>query len=194
MFQRLFNKVMALASHRHAPFYLAGVSFVESSFFPVPPDVMLVPMSLAKPQSAWQFAVVATLFSVFGGLLGYLIGYCFIEIVHPFIIHAGYGPLYDKALSWFEKWGNWVILLAGFTPIPYKLFTIAAGSLHMSLLPFIFCSVLGRGGRFGLVAFLSAWGGPKAVNFIGKNVNRIGWGVLVLVVLGYLAYWLWSRT
>lgn len=193
MFQRLFDKVMVLASHQRAPMYLAGVSFVESSFFPIPPDVMLVPMSLAKPESAWRFVLVATLFSVIGGLLGYLIGYGFIEIVHPYIIQAGYGALYNTAIDWFTRWGSWIILLAGFTPIPYKLFTIAAGSMHMSLLPFIIFSILGRGSRFSLVAFLSAWGGPKAISFLNKNINRIGWLILVLAGLGYLIYQLWSR-
>ncbi|MBF0219614.1 MAG: DedA family protein, partial [Gammaproteobacteria bacterium] len=161
MFAKLYDKVLHWSQHPHAPRYLCGLSFAESSFFPIPPDVMLIPMVLAKPQSAWRLALLTTLFSVLGGLLGYLIGYSSFTLIEPWIIELGYSDRFNLAMEWFEQWGWGVVLLAGFTPIPYKLFTISAGVLSMSLIPFTIASIIGRGARFYLVAATIRWGGPR---------------------------------
>jgi membrane protein YqaA with SNARE-associated domain len=134
---------MVWARHRHAPWYLGGMSFVESSFFPVPPDVMLAPMCLAQPHRAWRLALLTTLASVAGGFLGYSIGYFAIDTLLPWLQESRYWPAYQKAVDWFGDWGFWAVFIAGFSPIPYKVFTIAAGALSMALLPFTLASLSG---------------------------------------------------
>jgi len=190
-FSPLYARVMHWAGHPHAPFYLAGLSFAESSFFPVPPDVMLAPMVAARRERAWGYALVATLGSVAGGLLGYAIGYFALELVEPFIYAHGYGPAYDRAQAWFEQWGVWVVFLAGFTPIPYKLFTISAGALAMSLPPFVLASLVGRGARFFLVAALVWWLGPRVEPVVRRYIDAIGWATVAIV--GVLGLWIWLR-
>ncbi|MEN8106467.1 MAG: YqaA family protein [Pseudomonadota bacterium] len=188
IFTALYDRCMIWARHRHAAWYLGGLSFAESSFFPVPPDVMLAPMSMARPERATAYALLTTLASVVGGLFGYLIGYFAIEAIAPWLEHAGYMEAYLKAKVWFEEWGFWAILIAGFSPIPYKVFTIAAGSLGMSLPLFVIGSLIGRGGRFFLVASLLAWGGPKMEAALRVYVERIGWALVVASVLAYLYF------
>lgn len=182
VFSRLFKMVMRWVEHRHAPWYLAGLSFAESSFFPVPPDVMLVPMALAKTTRAWRYALIATLASVVGGMVGYAIGMFAFDMVAPLLHSAGYWDRYELTRVWFETWGVWVVLLAGFSPIPYKVFTITSGVVGMSFLPFILASLVGRGLRFFLVAGLMVWGGEKMEQALHRYIDRIGW-VLVLAVL-----------
>ena len=134
----MFDKVMKWAEHRHAVFYLSGLSIVESAFLPVPPpDVMLAPMSLAQPERAWFYALLTTATSVFGGVLGYLLGMYAFELIEPLIHQANYWPQYEKAQHWFEQWGIWVVFIAGFSPIPYKLFTISAGVAGMAFFLFV---------------------------------------------------------
>ena len=128
---------MKWSEHRHAPRYLAGMSFAESSFFPVPVDVMLAPMALARPEKAWHFAFIATTFSVLGGTVGYFAGYFAMDLLEPWIKTLGYWPRYQQIIAGFNEWGIWIIFIAGVSPIPYKLFTITAGALSMALLPFI---------------------------------------------------------
>lgn len=174
---------MLWAVHRHAPWYLMGLSFAESSFFPVPPDVMLAPMSLADTGKAWQYAALTSIASVLGGVLGYLIGSFAFEMISPWIASAGYSGQYDQVVLWFERWGVWAILIAGFTPIPYKLFTIAAGVISMAFLPFILASFVGRSARFFMVAGLMVWGGESMEKNLRRYVDIIGWTVLVLLVM-----------
>ncbi|MEJ2646533.1 MAG: DedA family protein [Gammaproteobacteria bacterium] len=185
LFQRLYDRVMVWARHPHAPWYLAGLSFAEASFFPIPPDVMLAPMSLAKPERAMRFALLATLASVAGGLFGYLIGHLALDAVEPLIRDAGYWSGYLRARQWFEEWGFWAVLVAGFSPVPYKVFTIAAGSLAMPLLPFALASVVGRGARFFLVASLLAWGGPRMEQLLRTYIERLGWLIVIASVVGF---------
>ncbi len=124
IFRHLYDKVLNWSHHRHAPYYLAGVSFAESSFFPIPPDVMLIPMVLSKPFKAWNFATITTISSILGGILGYLIGYYGFELLgEPLVKAFGYEESYARIVSWFAHYGFWAVLLAGFTPIPYKMFT-----------------------------------------------------------------------
>lgn len=177
---------MQWSRHRHAERYLAGLSFSESSFFPIPPDVMLAPMSLAKPDHAWRFATITTLASVFGGLLGYLIGMFAIEAIEPLLHDFGYHDKFLQAKNWFDEWGFWAIFIAGFSPIPYKVFTITAGVISMALLPFVIASFIGRGARFYLVAGLMAWGGEKMEKKLHQYVDILGWlTVLALVAAFY---------
>ncbi|HKJ77695.1 MAG TPA: YqaA family protein, partial [Gammaproteobacteria bacterium] len=165
--------------------------FAESSFFPVPPDVMLAPMALARPERAWSYAWITTLASVIGGLVGYLIGYFALEWVEPLIRDAGYWDGYMRARAWFDEWGFWAVFLAGFSPIPYKVFTIAAGVLAMFLPLFLVASLVGRAGRFFLVSALMRWGGVRMERALRDYVDRIGFALVGLAVVGYLVYdWL----
>ncbi|MES9934975.1 MAG: YqaA family protein [Sedimenticola sp.] len=188
LFSPLYNRVIEWSRHRHAPRYLAGLSFAESSFFPIPPDVMLAPMTLANPARAWYLAALTTVASVVGGVLGYLIGLLSFEVIEPLLQDAGYYPKYLQAREWFDQWGFWAIFLAGFSPIPYKVFTITAGVISMAMLPFVVASVIGRGARFFLVAGLMAWGGEKMEGALRKHIDRIGWATVLLVVIGLVAY------
>lgn len=186
LFTRLYERTMRWARAPRAPWYLAGLSFAESSFFPVPPDVMLAPMSLAQPTRAWNFALITTIASVLGGLFGYMIGHFALDALEPWIQKAGYWDNYLKAHAWFQEWGFWAVFAAGFSPIPYKVFTIAAGSLSMALGPFVIASAVGRGARFYLVAGLLAWGGPRMEQALARYVEWIGWAVVGVVILAYL--------
>ena len=186
LFSSLYKRTMEWSRHPHAPRYLAGLSFAESSFFPIPPDVMLAPMSLAKPARAWFFAALTTLASVLGGLLGYGIGLFAFDVIQPWLHDWGYWPAYEQAKSWFDQWGFWAIFLAGFSPIPYKIFTITAGVISMALLPFIAASVIGRGARFFLVAGLMAWGGERMEQALHRYVDLLGWLMVVLFVVLFL--------
>jgi membrane protein YqaA with SNARE-associated domain len=185
LFSRLLDMVMGWAEHRHASYYLAGLSFAESSFFPIPPDVMLAPMTLAKPEKAWVFALVTTVASVVGGIAGYLIGMFAFELVEPLLHRAGYWDRYLDAREWFAVWGVWVVFLAGFSPIPYKIFTITAGVVGMVFLPFVVASFVGRGARFFLVAWLMRIGGSRMEDILKKYIDRIGWLIVIVVVVGY---------
>ena len=186
LFSSLLTMVMGWAEHRHASYYLAGLSFAESSFFPIPPDVMLAPMTLAKPERAWQFALVTTLASVLGGIAGYLIGMFAFELVEPLLHSAGYWERYLATREWFAVWGVWVVFLAGFSPIPYKIFTITAGVVGMVFLPFVLASFVGRGARFFLVAWLLHRYGPSMRGFIDRYFNLLSIVFLMLLLCGFL--------
>ena len=188
MFQKLYDRALNWSKHRHAPKYLCGLSFAESSFFPVPPDVMLAPMSLAKPHKAWEYALLTTVASVLGGILGYFIGLYAFDLVEPLMRDAGYYEKYLHVREWFDRWGVWAIFIAGFSPIPYKLFTISAGVIAMAFLPFVIASAIGRGARFFLVAGLMAWGGPAMEQKLHRYMDVIGWVVVGLLVLVLVAY------
>jgi len=187
MFLRLYDWVIALSAHRRAPAFLAALSFAESSVFPIPPDVMLIPMCLARPRKSWQYAALCTLFSVLGGMAGYLIGKLAFGWIEPWLMDSSYAGTFTSAVAAFEIWGFWYILLAGFTPIPYKIFTISAGVVGMPFLAFIGGSVVGRGGRFFLVAALIRLGGEKLATRMRKYIDLIGWIMIVLAVLVFAA-------
>ena len=186
IFSYLYDKMLAWSSHRHAPYYLAGVSFSESSFFPIPPDIMLLTMGLATPKRAWHYAFITTLFSVLGGCFGYLIGMFFMEIIQPYLLASMYTTAYEHVRAWFEHWGVGVVLLAGFTPIPYKLFTITAGAMHMGFLPFVLTSIIGRGGRFFLVSTLIILFGERFKQRFRCWIDWIGWFLVIALVMGYI--------
>lgn len=184
LFSPLYRRAMTWSRHPHAPWYLGGLSFAESSFFPVPPDVMLAPMALANPSRWWWLALITTLTSVAGGVAGYLIGYFAMDAILPWLQESRYWPAYQTAVDWFGQWGFWAVFVAGFSPIPYKVFTIAAGALSMALFPFVLASIIGRGLRFFLVAGLMAWGGAKMEEALHRYIDRLGWATVALVVIG----------
>lgn len=180
-FSALYDRAMRWSHHPKATWYLGGMSFAESSFFPIPPDVMLMPMCLARPQQAYFFAWITTLASLAGGLLGYAIGYWMLEWVWPMIESYGAVDKYRQVESFFDEYGVWVVFVAGFSPIPYKLFTIAAGATNMMLLPFLLASFVGRGARFFLVAALMKFGGERYEATIRKSVDWLGYGFIGLI-------------
>lgn len=188
LFSPLYSRAMIWSRHPRAPWYLGGLSFAESSFFPVPPDVMLAPMCLAMPRRAFYFALITTFASVAGGLFGYAIGYFAFDALQPWLQESHYWPAYQTAVEWFERWGFWAVFIAGFSPIPYKVFTIAAGALSMALLPFTVASFVGRGLRFFLVAGLMAWGGAHMEAMLHRYVDRLGWALIGLIAVAVLWY------
>jgi len=191
MLRKTYDWVMNLAGSRHAPAALAGVSFVESSVFPIPPDVMLAPMVLAKPQKAFVYAGICTIASVVGGCLGYAIGY-FLEPVGIFLLRLiGHPEGREAFQTWFDQWGLWVILIKGLTPIPYKLVTIASGLAHFDLFTFVWASVLTRGARFFLTATLLKYFGPAIREEVERRLalyTTIGIVVLVGGIVAWKAF------
>ncbi len=185
IFSVLMDKVLEWSKHPKAPWFLGCLSFAESSFFPIPPDVMLAPMVLAKPESAWRLAGITTIASVFGGMAGFAIGVFALDMIEPYLQQWGYWETYEHARAWFVEWGFWAVFVAGFSPIPYKIFTIAAGAMSMLFVPFLIASAVGRGARFFLVAGLIAWGGPKFEAKLRQYVDVIGWSVVALIAVAY---------
>ena len=188
IFSALYERVLEWSAHRNAERYLAALSFAESSFFPIPPDVMLAPMTLAQPARGWRYAAVTTAASVFGGVFGYAIGWFGIDAVAPLIERLGYIETYERATQWFESYGFLAILAVGFSPIPYKIFTIAGGALQMFFPGFVLASLLGRGARFFLVSGIIVVGGPRMEPLLRKYVDRIGWSVVVLIAVGIIVW------
>ncbi len=186
MFAKLLEHVLAWSAHPRAPLYLGAVSFAESSFFPIPPDVLLAPMVLSRPERAWRLAAWTTLWSVLGGVAAFTAAAFAVEAVADVLQRNGLWEGYLTAQAWFADWGFWAVLAAGFSPIPYKVFAFAAGGMSMVLPAFVVASIAGRGGRFFLVAALVAWGGPRVELALRRYVERIGWGLVALGVLTYL--------
>jgi membrane protein YqaA with SNARE-associated domain len=183
IFSALYDRVLSWSRHPHADRYLGVVSFTESSFFPIPPDVLLAPMTLARPTRWVYLAALTTVTSVLGGLFGYLIGHWAIDAVLPWLQKVGYMGHFETAQQWFKDYGFWAIFAAGFTPIPYKVFTVAAGAASMALAPFILGSVIGRGARFFLVAALVRFGGAPIEAQIRRYIDTIGWTVLAALLV-----------
>lgn len=183
MFLKLYDRVIAWSVHRRAPVILAALSFAESSVFPIPPDVMLIPMCLARSAKGWYYAALCTFFSVLGGMAGYMIGKLAFDWIEPWLMGSSYAGAFAQAVDAFDTWGFWYVLLAGFTPIPYKIFTISAGVVGMPLFAFITGSVAGRGGRFFLVAALIRLGGKPLAERLRKYIDLIGWLMIALALI-----------
>ncbi|MDX1561301.1 MAG: YqaA family protein [Gammaproteobacteria bacterium] len=192
LFGPLYDRVLGWSAHRHAERYLAALSFAESSFFPIPPDVLLAPMTLARPARGWWYALLTTVASVAGGLAGYAIGWFAFDLIEPWVDSLGYRDAYVTATDWFMRWGFWAVLVAGFSPVPYKIFTIAAGALHMFLPGFMLASLIGRGGRFFLVAGLIIVGGPPMQRALRRHIDTLGWITVAAIVIA-IVYWQWFR-
>jgi membrane protein YqaA with SNARE-associated domain len=190
LFESIYNGVMKFSRRREAPWYLSLLSFVESFILPFPPpDVMLAPMALANPSRAMRYAALTLLFSVLGGLVGYLIGAYLFDVVEPYIIAWGYQERFEKVTMWFGHWGFWAVLVAGFSPVPYKIFTISAGVLNLALLPFVLASIIGRGARFFLLAWCLAKYGPAIEPKLVRYIEYIGWAVVGLLSLAIVIYY-----
>ena len=189
LFGPLYDRVLAWSRHRHAERYLGAMSFAESSFFPIPVDVMLAPMTLADRSKWLRFATIATVFSVLGGLGGYAIGWGMFEAIEPWLRESHYWDAYLTARSWFDDYGVWVVFVAGFSPIPYKVFTIAAGVAALNLPGFFIGSLIGRAARFFLVAGLVRAGGQRFEDTLSKHVERIGWATVAVTVI-VIAYFM----
>lgn len=188
MLRKLYDWIIAYSSKPSAPWALALVAFAESSVFPVPPDVLQVPMTLARPDKAWRYALIATIASVLGGLVGYAIGALLYDSVGKFLIELyGYGQKVDQFRAAYAHYGHWVILLKGLTPIPFKLVTITSGFADYSLFWFIVLSVITRGARFFLLAALLHYFGPSAREFIEKRLGLVTLGFLAILVIGLAA-------
>lgn len=189
IFGSLYDKVMQWCRHPHAEKLLAGVSFVESWFFPIPTAVMLAPMVMASRNRAWWLASIATATSVLGGIFGYLIGYfLFDQLGQPILEFYDLQEKFIDLKNRFNQYGIWLVLLAGITPIPYKLFTITSGVLGMAVIPFILASIVGRATQFFLIAGLLWWGGSKIEPVLHQWMEWLGWSVLAMAVVGYLAW------
>ena len=187
MLRRLYNWTMEFAGHRHATRALATVSFTESSFFPIPPDVLLVPMVLANREKAWTYAAICTASSVIGGIFGYLIGWLLYDSVGLWLMNLyGYGTQVEAFRQAYAEWGTWIILIKGLTPIPYKIVTITSGFAGYDLFWFILLSIITRAGRFFLVAALLYQYGEPVRGFIEKRLELVTAGIAVLFVGGFV--------
>ncbi|MFT8541302.1 MULTISPECIES: YqaA family protein [Acetobacter] len=184
MLDKLYARVLRHAASPHAPLWLAALAFAEASFFPLPPETLLVPMVLAQKDKAWRYAAICTVASVAGGLLGWLIGALLLDTLAKPIVHFYHAEhtllsLQEK----FRQWGVWIILFKGLTPIPYKFVTIASGMAHFAILPFMCASLVTRGARFALVAGLLRRFGPSIQDFLETRLPLVT-GVFALALLG----------
>ncbi len=182
MFAGMYNRMMQWAAHPYAERYLVGISVFESIFFPLPTALMVAPMAVARPEKAVRIALIATVMSVLGGVVGYYLGHYAFDLVEPWIQELGYGEKYQIAQRWFQQWGFMAVVIAGFSPIPFKLFTLSAGALSMAILPFIAAAIVGRAAHFFLVALVMAWAGPRLEPVVRKYIEWLGWLTVVLAV------------
>jgi len=188
MIERLYHWMMGMAGHEKAPHALFWIAFVESSVFPIPPDIMLIPMVLAQRAKAWVYATIATVGSVIGGMAGYAIGYYLFEYLgEPILNLYGYAQKYGEISVLFDTWGPWILIAKGWTPFPYKVLTIAAGVFKMSFGPFILASIVARAMRFYLVAGLLYGFGEPIRDFIERRLSLVTTAFVVLLVGGFVA-------
>lgn len=188
MLRRLYDWCIAAAEKRYASWVLGAVSFAESSFFPIPPDVMLIPMALARPDRAYFYAALCTVTSVAGGIVGYLIGLLLYDSLGAWLINLyGYGSKVEAFREAYATWGTWVILLKGATPIPYKIVTITSGFAGYNFLLFVLLSLITRGFRFFLVAFLLHRYGPQARKIIEERLGFWFTAFMIVFIGGILA-------
>ena len=192
LFPRSYDAIMLWAKSKHAVSILSTVSFVESFIFPIPPDLLLIPLSISNPRKAYYFAMLTTIFSVLGGVIGYLIGIYFADL---FLSTLGWmfdTKSVETTTEWMAEWGVMVVLISGFSPIPYKIFTVASGVTGLTFIPFLIASFLGRGMRFFLIGFIISKGGDNLEKKLRKYSEVIGWtglsifsAYVFLTLLGY---------
>jgi membrane protein YqaA with SNARE-associated domain len=191
IFQPLYERAILWARHRRAPALLTFLSFIEAIFFPVPPELMLAPMCVAQPRRGFGYASLSLIGSMFGMFVGYAIGYYAIDLAMPLVERMGYAGEFESIKQQAADNGFWLLLIAGFTPVPFKIFTLASGAVGMPLLPFFAGGAIGRGKRVFLVAGAIRLGGEKAEAKLRKYIEPIGWGALVL--LAALIAWMMLR-
>ena len=187
MLRSLYDWTMNLAAHRHARWGLAGVSFAESSFFPIPPDILLIPMVLAERRNWMTLALICTVASIIGGFAGYLIGaLLFDQVAEPILAFYGYSEKFNEFAARYNQWGAWIVLIAGLTPFPYKVITIASGATGLPLPVFMLTSALARGVRFFVVAALLYRFGPPIRAFIEKRLGILFRLFVILLIGGFV--------
>lgn len=182
LFQPLYERAIVWSKNPRAPWILALLSFVEAFIFPVAPEVMLAPMCLAQPKRGFYYAALSLCGSVLGMFVGYAIGHYAIDMIMPWLLKLGYGPQFEQVKQQAVAHGFWMLLIAGFTPVPFKIATIAAGAVGMPLLPFFLGGLIGRGKRVFLVAGAIRLGGEKAEAALRKHIEPVGWVALALLV------------
>jgi membrane protein YqaA with SNARE-associated domain len=192
LFAPLYERTLAWSAHPKAPQLLAILSFFEAIVFPVPPEVMLAPMSLARPRRALWYATISLAGSMLGMFVGYAIGYYALELAMPLLERFGYADNFEAIKGQAAENGFWLLLIAGFTPVPFKVFTIASGAVGMPLLPFFFGALIGRGKRVYLVAGAIRLGGARAEAALRRHIEPLGWTALVLLAAGIV--WLVWRS
>lgn len=191
LFRPLYERTLSWSAHPRAPLLLTVLSFFEAIIFPVPPEVMLAPMSLAKPQRALWYATLSLFGSMLGMFVGYALGYFALEAIMPWLERLGYAEEFDKIKAQAAENGFWLLLIAGFTPVPFKIFTIASGAVGMPLLPFFFGALIGRGKRVYLVAGAIKLGGARAEAALHKHIEPVGWTALALLA-GAIGWLVWK--
>jgi membrane protein YqaA with SNARE-associated domain len=190
VFRPLYERTLGWSAHPKAPLLLTLLSFFEAIIFPVPPEVMLAPMSLARPQRALWYATLSLAGSMVGMFIGYAIGYFALEAIMPLLERFGYAEQFGQIKRQAAENGFWLLLLAGFTPVPFKIFTIASGAVGMPLLPFFFGALIGRGKRVYLVAGAIKLGGARAEAALHRHIEPVGWTALALLAaaIGWLVW------
>ena len=193
MIHRLYAWTMRLAEHRHAPAWLFGVAVAEASFFPVPVEGILLPMMFARPKRSWWYSTIATAGTVIGGALGFAIGALFYQTVGKAILDFyGQADAFQQFAGLYRDWGGWIVFAGGFTPIPYKVISIASGVVRMDIWVFLIVSLVSRGLRFYIQAALLWWFGPAVRTFVEKNLAWVAFGAFALGVAGFaMIEWLW---
>ena len=186
IFSLAYQKILLLSKSKYAQYFLFLISYIEAIFLPFPPDIMLITLIFADKLKWMKFVLITLIGSVLGGIAGYYIGFYCIDLVYPYIIDFGYNDSYLLVQDWFSKGGFWIVFVAGFTPIPYKIFTIGAGAFQMNLPIFILASIVSRGARFGLVGFICRkFESSFTKNFV-KYLDLIGWtSVLIILIYFY---------
>ncbi len=185
--RKIYDWIIGLSGGKHALACLFAISFIESSFFPIPPDIMLIPMILATPKKAWKIAGVCTVASVIGAYLGYIIGVYFFQLIaEPLLNFYGYLEKFNDFKKLYEEYGAWIVFGAGITPFPYKIITIASGVVHLNLLIFTVASIIARGLRFFVIAWLLKTYGEKMRTFIEKNLGWLSILFLILLIGGFM--------
>lgn len=187
IFQPMYVKAIQWAQHKNASGILLALSFFEAFIFPVMPELMLVPMCLAKPKSGYWYATISLIASLVGMFVGYAIGYFAIDLAMPVIEKMGYAGQFEDIKKQAVDNGFWLLLIAGFTPVPFKIFTLAAGAVGMPLLPFFFGALVGRGKRVYLIAAAIHLGGEKAEAQLRKYIEPVGW-IALIALIGFVVW------
>ncbi|CAO3446021.1 hypothetical protein [Azospirillum argentinense] len=189
MLKPLYNRILKLSARKDAVWWMSAVSFAESSFFPLPPDIMLVPMCLAEPKKLWRYTNICALASLIGGMFGYAVGFYLFESIGRLIIDFyNAQESFQRFQDMFAEFGPWFLILKGITPIPYKLLTITAGFAHLDLTVFILCSIVARFSRFYMIAILLHFYGPQVRDIIEKRLMLVTTVLLVIIIGGLLSF------